>query len=303
MPEVDEQHYLQEAKDRINNLLSQEGNLRIHKLKVDFQDSMTEHCGVFRTEEVMKEGLDNIQQLKAQYPQIKLDDQSLAWNTELIEALELQNIMIVGEMILTSAYHRQESRGAHSREDFPSRNDPDFLRHTLASYQDNQVNIDYMPVVIDMFEEPYRIVSSNEDGIAVTMYWWNAWRLYERLFIAMLVTFLIEPLLRMCVVAPVMVMLLMLHYHAKPYKESMTLLSWLDISSYACLSFYVVDNMFRSFAYIFDLPLGNPIDKALNVLSIFEAILTPLTVICIFIVTFILEALYDLTRNASKKSQ
>ena len=156
MPEVDEQHYLQEAKDRINNLLSQEGNLRIHQLKVNFQDSMTEHCGVFRTEEVMKEGLDNIQQLKAQYPQIKLDDQSLAWNTELIEALELQNIMIVGEMILTSAYHRQESRGAHSREDFPSRNDPDFLRHTLASYQDNQVNIDYMPVVIDMFEPKER---------------------------------------------------------------------------------------------------------------------------------------------------
>ena len=85
---------------------------------------MTEHCGVFRTEEVMKEGLDNIQQLKAQYPQIKLDDQSLAWNTELIEALELQNIMIVGEMILTSAYHRQESRGAHSREDFP---DPEMI--------------------------------------------------------------------------------------------------------------------------------------------------------------------------------
>ncbi len=156
MPEVDEQHYLQEAKDRINNLLSQEGNLRIHQLKVDFQDSMTEHCGVFRTEEVMKEGLDNIQQLKAQYPQIKLDDQSLAWNTELIEALELQNIMIVGEMILTSAYHRQESRGAHSREDFPSRNDPDFLRHTLAIYQDNQVNIDYMPVVIEMFEPKER---------------------------------------------------------------------------------------------------------------------------------------------------
>lgn len=150
-PPLDEHYYLAHAQQRINNLLNQEGNLRIHQLKEKFQDAMTEHCGVFRTEEVMKEGLDIIQNLKAQYSQIVLDDKDLCWNTELIEALELQNIMIVGEIILSSAYYRQESRGAHSREDYPDRNDQDFLQHTLASYGKEGIKLDYMPVVINMF--------------------------------------------------------------------------------------------------------------------------------------------------------
>eukprot|EP00111_Clytia_hemisphaerica_P002549 TCONS_00007264-protein len=157
-------------------------------------------------------------------------------------------------------------------------------------------------VLYDIFEEPYRVISVNEFGVPATMYWWNAWRLYERLIIVVLVNFFIEPLLRMCVIAPIMIFLLMLHYHVRPYKETMTLLSWLDISSFACLSFYVVDNMFRSFAYIFDIPLKNQIAKALTVLEIFEAILTPLTVICIFIVTFGFEAVYEFTRNLAKKT-
>lgn len=155
-PSIDENYYLEQAQQKIAQLLNQEGSLRIHQLKENFQNSMTEHCGVFRTEGVMKEGLEIIQSLKAQYPQIRLDDQDLCWNTELIEALELQNIMIVGEIILTSAYHRQESRGAHSREDYPERDDRNFLQHTLASYSKEGIKIDYMPVVVNMFEPKER---------------------------------------------------------------------------------------------------------------------------------------------------
>ena len=157
MPTIDQNKYLEAAKQKIINLLSQEGNLRMHQLKQDFQNSMTEHCGVFRTEEVMKEGLNQIQELKSKYSKIVLDDKDLCWNTELIEALELQNIMIVGEIILTSAYQRRESRGAHSREDYPGRNDQDFLQHTLASYSSEEgVTVNYMPVVINMFEPKER---------------------------------------------------------------------------------------------------------------------------------------------------
>ncbi len=156
MPNIDENHYLEEANQRIHSLLSQEGDLRIHQVKQNFQDSMTEHCGVFRTEEVMGEGLKQIQEMKAKYSQIVLDDKDLCWNTELIEALELQHIMIVGEMILTSAYHRQESRGAHSREDYPTRDDRKFLQHTLASYSSEGIKINYMPVVVNMFEPKER---------------------------------------------------------------------------------------------------------------------------------------------------
>ena len=155
-PSIDENYYLEKAQKRISSLLNQEGNLRMNQLKQKFQDSMTEHCGVFRTEEIMKEGLEIIEDLKSQYSQIILDDKDLRWNTELIEALELQNIMIVGEIILTSAYHRQESRGAHSREDYQERNDQDFLQHTLASYSQEGITLDYMPVVVNMFEPKER---------------------------------------------------------------------------------------------------------------------------------------------------
>ena len=107
----------------------------------------------------------------------------------------------------------------------------------------------------------------------------------------------------MCVVAPVIVFLSILHYHIKPYKKTMPLLSLLDISSYIFLTFYVVDSMFRSFAYTFDLPIKNPIDKGIQFLNIFEAVLTPLTVIGLFGVTLVLEALYEITKTMSKKTE
>ncbi len=86
-----------------------------------------------------------------EYEQIYLDDRGDCWNTELIEAWELQSLMVVGEIILTSALNRQESRGAHSREDFPQRDDQNFLQHTLAYYSPSGIDIDYMPVVIQDF--------------------------------------------------------------------------------------------------------------------------------------------------------
>ncbi len=156
LPEIDEVHYITQAQTRIKGLLQQEGSIRIAELRHGFQDCMTTHCGVFRTQDVMEEGLSQIQDLKAKYAQIYLDDKQLQWNTEIIEALELQSIMAVGELILTSALHRQETRGSHAREDYPERRDEAFLRHTLASWQAGHVSVDYMPVVINRFEPKER---------------------------------------------------------------------------------------------------------------------------------------------------
>ena len=155
-PELDETDYLEEAKERVQALLSKKGTLRIGALRQQFQDCMSEHCGVFRTEEVMKEGLAQIQQFKASYSEIGLDDTGNCWNTELLEAMELQNIMLVGEIILTSALKRRESRGAHSREDYPTRDDHNFLQHTLAYYSTTGIDIDYMPVSLTLFEPKER---------------------------------------------------------------------------------------------------------------------------------------------------
>src|SRR4028118_870931 len=156
LPEIDEQSYLRLAQDQISALLNQSGTTRIDQLRQAFQDCMTQYCGVFRTEESMREGLNQLQQLQQQYQQIYLDDKGNCWNTEIIEALELRNLMLVGEIILTAALNRQESRGAHCREDYPERDDANFLKHTMAYYSSAGIDLNYRPVAITMFEPQER---------------------------------------------------------------------------------------------------------------------------------------------------
>ena len=156
LPEVDEQRYLQAAKDRLQQLLDQPGEYRIDQLRQQVQDCMADHCGVFRTDEIITEGLTQFKALRDQYTQIRLDDQDKVWNTELIEALELQSLIVVAEVIMTGALQRRESRGAHSREDFPGRDDQNFLQHTLAYYSPAGIDLQYMPVTITMFEPQER---------------------------------------------------------------------------------------------------------------------------------------------------
>jgi succinate dehydrogenase / fumarate reductase flavoprotein subunit len=156
LPDIDEQRYLSEAQNQIQALLDQPGTCRIAQVRQAFQDCLTEYCGVFRTEELMQEGLVQLKALQQQYAQIYLDDKGKLWNTEITEALELRSLMLVGEIILTSALNRQESRGAHSREDYPQRNDDNFLKHTLAYYSPAGIDLRYRPVAITMFEPQER---------------------------------------------------------------------------------------------------------------------------------------------------
>src|SRR4028118_630033 len=139
LPQIDEQKYIKAAQEQIQSLLNQPGTIRINQLRQTFQDTMTQFCGVFRTDELMREGLEKLQQLQQQYQQIYLDDKGKLWNTEIIEALELRSLMIVGQMILTSALNRQESRGAHYRTDYDQRDDTNFLKHTLAYYSPAEI--------------------------------------------------------------------------------------------------------------------------------------------------------------------
>ncbi len=156
LPELDETPYLEAAKNQIQSLLNQDGIYRINQVRQAYQDCMTEHCGVFRTESVMREGIARLKEIQQQYEQIRLDDKGTLWNTEITEALELRNLMVVGELILTSALNRQESRGSHSREDYPDRDDGNFLKHTLAYYSPVGIDIRYKPVSITMFQPQER---------------------------------------------------------------------------------------------------------------------------------------------------
>jgi succinate dehydrogenase / fumarate reductase flavoprotein subunit len=156
LPAINESPYLDETRRQIQSLLDQDGPLRIAQLRQAYQDCMTEYCGVFRSESIMREGITRLKELQQQYNQIRLDDKGSLWNTEIIEALELRSLMIVGEIILTSALNRQESRGSHAREDFPKRDDENFLKHTLAYYSPAGIDIRYKPVTITRFQPQER---------------------------------------------------------------------------------------------------------------------------------------------------
>lgn len=155
-PELDEQRYLTEAQQQIRVLLDQPGDLRIAQLRQQFQDCMTDHCGVFRSEGLMQEGFDRLKALQQNYQRVRLDDQGSIWNSELVEALELRSLMVVGEVILASALQRRESRGAHCREDYPDRDDQNYLQHTLAYYSPAGVDLGYRPVTVTRFEPQER---------------------------------------------------------------------------------------------------------------------------------------------------
>lgn len=156
LPSIDEQRYLSEARQQIVALVEQPGKYRIDQIRTAFQDCMTQHCGVFRTAELMREGLQQLQQLQQQSSQVYLDDKGSCWNTEIVEALELRSLMIVAQLILTSALNRQESRGAHFREDYQQRDDANFLKHTMAYYSPAGIDLQYRPVTLTMFEPQER---------------------------------------------------------------------------------------------------------------------------------------------------
>jgi succinate dehydrogenase / fumarate reductase flavoprotein subunit len=156
LPVVNADRYVQAAQQQLQSLLDQPGQYRIAQVRQAYQDCMTEHCGVFRQESVMREGLTKLKQIQQQYAHIRLDDTGTLWNTEIIEALELQNLMIVGEMILTAALNRRESRGSHAREDYPDRDDRNFLQHTLAYYSPTGIDLTYRPVCITLFQPQER---------------------------------------------------------------------------------------------------------------------------------------------------
>ena len=124
------------------------GTETVAGLRTEMQQIMQTHCGVYRSEALLQEGLEKLNALQARLPDAALSDQSKLFNTARLEALELENLMPIARATLVSALARTESRGAHSREDFPLRNDELWLRHTLYSHDatQNRDQLDYKPV-------------------------------------------------------------------------------------------------------------------------------------------------------------
>ncbi|MCK8784878.1 succinate dehydrogenase flavoprotein subunit [Roseomonas sp. NAR14] len=135
------------ALDRLDRVRNAKGDLSVGEVRVNMQRTMQTHAAVFRTAELLKEGVDKMAKVAASYDSIRIADRSLIWNSDLMEALELGNLIGNAMCTIVGAEARHESRGAHAHEDYPERDDVNWMKHTLAWVDDrNAVKLDYRDV-------------------------------------------------------------------------------------------------------------------------------------------------------------
>ncbi|MDC1365679.1 succinate dehydrogenase flavoprotein subunit [Pelagibacteraceae bacterium] len=132
--------------ERFDKLRNSSGENSTAELRLSMQKTMQSKCAVFRTEKTLKEGVDNIRKAYDGMESISVKDKSLVFNTDLVETLEFDNLIRQAITTVDSAYNRQESRGAHAREDFPKRDDEKFMQHTIAWCNGKDTKIGYRPV-------------------------------------------------------------------------------------------------------------------------------------------------------------
>jgi succinate dehydrogenase / fumarate reductase, flavoprotein subunit len=132
---------------RLDAVRHSKGPRKTSEIRIDMQRTMQDNCAVFRTAAVLRRGADRIDAVHQSYADLGISDRSLIWNSDLVEALELRNLLEQAATALHSAENRRESRGAHAREDFPERDDANWLKHSLAWLDaDGKVRLGDRPV-------------------------------------------------------------------------------------------------------------------------------------------------------------
>jgi succinate dehydrogenase / fumarate reductase flavoprotein subunit len=137
-------------------VLSEHGNERVADIRTELQVTMDNNASVFRTEETLKQALTDVQSFKERYSRIQVQDKGTRYNTDMLEALELGFLLELAETTIVGAIARKESRGGHSREDYTTRDDVNFMRHTMAYKVGDglmaDIRLDYKPVVQTRYE-------------------------------------------------------------------------------------------------------------------------------------------------------
>jgi len=141
----------------VEMLRSSTGGERVAPLRREMQETMDLNAQVYRTEATLKQALNDVQELKRRYRNISIQDKGVRYNTDLMEAIELGFLLDLAELVVVGALERKESRGGHAREDYPNRDDVNFMRHTMAyrrAAEDGSatVQLDYKPVVITRYQ-------------------------------------------------------------------------------------------------------------------------------------------------------
>jgi succinate dehydrogenase / fumarate reductase flavoprotein subunit len=144
-----------EVRGLIEGLRAGNGTERIAVLRKKLQDEMDKYAQVFRTDESLGRVLDVIEELRERFKNIHVDDKGKRYNTDLLEAVELGFLLDIAEVVVVSARNRKESRGGHMRDDYPTRDDEKYMKHTMAylsgdagsSHSDDHIRLDWKPVV------------------------------------------------------------------------------------------------------------------------------------------------------------
>jgi len=134
------------ALERFDRIRFSEGEQKTADIRLKMQKTMQKHAAVFRTADVLAEGVKKITAIRQSFVDVKVSDRSLIWNTDLVETLELDNLLDLSMVTIAGAENRTESRGGHARDDFPERDDQQWLKHSLLWIENQKVKIDYRPV-------------------------------------------------------------------------------------------------------------------------------------------------------------
>ena len=137
---------MQRATGEVDKLLRADGPEKIGKIRAELRDTMMDKCGVFRTEEQLGEALAEVKAYQERYTRSSIDDHGQTFNTDLLDAVELGHMLEYAEVIVRGAIARQESRGGHARRDFPTRDDDNWFKHTLAYREADGPRLEYCAV-------------------------------------------------------------------------------------------------------------------------------------------------------------
>ena len=146
-----------EARAQFDGLRNGSGKENAFDISREMKKVMFDEVGIYRSGTVMESAIDKVLELKERFKHVRVSDTGKIFNTELLNGWELGNMLDVAELVAVCALNRTESRGGHTREDYPNRDDKNWLKHTLAWSKNGKIEIGYKPVIITKYQPKERV--------------------------------------------------------------------------------------------------------------------------------------------------
>jgi succinate dehydrogenase / fumarate reductase, flavoprotein subunit len=147
---------VRDEERRIAGIFARSGGERPYHVRNELAEIMYDKAGIFRTSERLVECLDKVHELRERVGKVVVEDKGDRFNTDLTSVIELESMLEAADCLVTSGLAREESRGAHTRLDFPERDDDKWMRHTLSWHDAGEVRLDYKPVTVTKYQPQVR---------------------------------------------------------------------------------------------------------------------------------------------------